>query len=158
MGLTQAEKNFLIVLQKGAMHRSHTQHHIHRFQSTPDCPHTSFKRSSQQKKPLLSTMHCPMRLLMPKCRRFKTQFSYVCPSYCSDWILGVICLGNDSITGLFTEDDLRLLQVWAAQAAGILHTSLLLNELKTDSQALRQALETKQPSGNIIGSSAPMLD
>ena len=50
-------------------------------------------------------------------------------------LLGVIYLGNDSITGLFTEDDLRLLQVWAAQAAGILHTSLLLNELKTDNQA-----------------------
>ena len=59
-------------------------------------------------------------------------------------LLGVIYLGNDSITGLFTEDDLRLLQVWAAQAAGILHT-FLLNELETDNKALVK-LEAQQPS------------
>ena len=36
-------------------------------------------------------------------------------------MLGVIYLGNDSITGLFSEDDLRLLKIWAAQAADPTH-------------------------------------
>ena len=69
----------------------------------------------------------------------KTQFDVF--SDCTNQLLGVIYLGNDSITGLFTEMVASASSL-AAQTAGILHTSLLLNELKTDNQALRQALET----------------
>ena len=46
-------------------------------------------------------------------------------------LLGVLYLGNDAVTGLFTEGDLALLQVWAAQASVTVHAALLLNQLKT---------------------------
>lgn len=70
-------------------------------------------------------------------------------------LLGVIYLGNDSITGLFTEEDLRLLQIWATQASVLVHTALVLNELKTTNQDLLQQL-TAQHTRKIIGSSTPM--
>ena len=71
-------------------------------------------------------------------------------------LLGVIYLGNDAITGLFVDDDLRLLQIWAAQASILVHTALLLNELKSTNANLRSQLNAIKKSGNIIGSSIPM--
>jgi transcriptional regulator with GAF, ATPase, and Fis domain len=70
-------------------------------------------------------------------------------------LLGVLYLGNDAITGLFTEDDLTLLQVWAAQASVTVHAALLLNQLKTTNRNLREQLR-RTSQGNIIGSSPGM--
>lgn len=70
-------------------------------------------------------------------------------------LLGVIYLGNDSITDLFTERDLALLRVYASQAALVTHTALLLNHLKLDNQNLRTRL-TQSAQGGIIGSSPAM--
>ncbi|MFN9954406.1 MAG: GAF domain-containing protein, partial [bacterium] len=55
-------------------------------------------------------------------------------------LLGVLYLGNDAVTGLFTEGDLELLQVWASQASLAVHASLLLNELKSSNRNLREQL------------------
>ena len=70
-------------------------------------------------------------------------------------LLGVLYLGNDAVTGLFTESDLAMLQVWATQASMIVHAALLLNELKTSNRNLRAQLR-RSSQGDIIGSSAPM--
>jgi transcriptional regulator with PAS, ATPase and Fis domain len=70
-------------------------------------------------------------------------------------LLGVLYLGNDAITGLFTEQDLSLLQVWAAQASVTVHAALLLNQLKTTNRNLREQLR-RTSQGDIIGTSAPM--
>ncbi|MGK0346834.1 MAG: transcriptional regulator with GAF, ATPase, and Fis domain [Myxococcota bacterium] len=70
-------------------------------------------------------------------------------------LLGVIYLGNDSVTDLFTERDLALLRVYASQAALVTHTALLLNQLKLDNQSLRTRL-TQSAQGGIIGNSAGM--
>ncbi len=70
-------------------------------------------------------------------------------------LLGVLYLGNDAITGLFTESDLQMLQVWATQASMVVHTALLLNELKTTNRNLRAQLR-RSAHGEIIGTSAPM--
>jgi transcriptional regulator with GAF, ATPase, and Fis domain len=70
-------------------------------------------------------------------------------------LLGVLYLGNDAVTGLFTEADLSLLQVWAAQASLTVHAALLLNQLKTTNQNLREQLR-RTSQGDIIGSSQPM--
>ena len=70
-------------------------------------------------------------------------------------LLGVLYLGNDAVTGLFTEDDLSLLQIWAAQASVTVHAALLLNQLKTTNRNLREQLR-RSSQGNIIGTSAPM--
>jgi transcriptional regulator with GAF, ATPase, and Fis domain len=70
-------------------------------------------------------------------------------------LLGVLYLGNDAITGLFTEKDLALLQVWASQASLAVHAALLLNELKVSNRNLREQLR-RRSQGNIVGSSRKM--
>ena len=70
-------------------------------------------------------------------------------------LLGVLYLGNDAITGLFTERDLALLRVWASQASLAVHAALLLNELKISNRNLRERLRSKS-QGAIVGSSRPM--
>ena len=70
-------------------------------------------------------------------------------------LLGVLYLGNDAITGLFTESDLELLQVWASQASLAVHAALLLNELKSTNRNLREQLR-RSSQGDIVGSSRPM--
>ena len=159
VGLTQAEKGFLIVLQHGDYSVAAT-HNIASTDSTQlGLSDTIIQKVVSTKEPLVinnalsNTNYSNAQSVVD----LKLSSVMCVPLIVRTELLGVIYLGNDSITGLFTEDDLRLLQVWAAQAAGILHTSLLLNELKTDNKALRQALEAQQPSGNMIGSSQPML-
>ena len=69
-------------------------------------------------------------------------------------LLGVIYLGNDAITGLFTDRDLTLLRIYASQAALVVSNALLLNQLQVDNQELRKKLETGD--GEVVGQSAPM--
>jgi len=70
-------------------------------------------------------------------------------------MLGMLYLGNDAITGLFTESDLALIQVWASHASMIVHTALMLNELKVSNRNLREQLR-RTGQGDIIGSSSVM--
>jgi transcriptional regulator with PAS, ATPase and Fis domain len=70
-------------------------------------------------------------------------------------LLGVLYLGNDAVTGLFTQSDLDLLQVWAGQASMVLHAALLLDDLKITNRNLREQLK-KNSQGAIVGSCAPM--
>ena len=72
-------------------------------------------------------------------------------------LLGVLYLGNDAVTGLFTEGDLAQLQIWATQASLIVHTALLLNELKVSNRNLREQLR-RAGQGAMIGSCAPMKE
>jgi len=70
-------------------------------------------------------------------------------------LLGVLYLGNDSITALFTEDQLKLLEVFASQASMIVHNALMLNELKVSNRNLRDQLRSAS-QGDMIGSCAEM--
>ncbi len=70
-------------------------------------------------------------------------------------LIGVLYLGNDAITGLFTERDLSQLQVWASQASLAVHAALLLSELKSSNRNLREQLR-RSGQGSIVGSSRPM--
>ncbi|MBN2799703.1 MAG: sigma 54-interacting transcriptional regulator [Deltaproteobacteria bacterium] len=70
-------------------------------------------------------------------------------------LLGVIYLGNDSITDLFTERDLAMLKIYAAQASLMVHHALLLNQLKLDNRNLRDQLKASS-QGEILGNCPPM--
>ncbi len=72
-------------------------------------------------------------------------------------LLGVLYLGNDAVTGLFTEDDLAILQVWASQASMVMHAAIMLNELKVTNRNLREALR-RRAQGSMIGSSRAMRE
>src|SRR5205823_1916037 len=70
-------------------------------------------------------------------------------------LLGLIYVGNDSIRDLFQVTTLRVLTVFASQAALIVANALLLNELRVDNKLLNERLEA-QRFGEIVGTSPPM--
>jgi transcriptional regulator with GAF, ATPase, and Fis domain len=70
-------------------------------------------------------------------------------------LLGLIYVGNDSIRDLFQEETLRVLTVFASQAALIVSNALLLNELRHDNKRLHDRLEQYR-FGEIVGTSPPM--
>ncbi len=72
-------------------------------------------------------------------------------------LLGLIYVGNDSITSLFATDTMRALTVFSAQASLIVSNALLLNTLKLDNKALSNRLESIR-FGEIIGTSKTMTE
>jgi transcriptional regulator with GAF, ATPase, and Fis domain len=70
---------------------------------------------------------------------------------------GVLYLGNDSVVSLFDEKDLEVLTVFAAQASLIVQHALLLQGLRRENEALRQAVEQNR-FGEIIGAGASMRE
>jgi len=70
-------------------------------------------------------------------------------------LLGVLYLGNDSITNLFTQRDLQVLKLYAAQASLILHHALMLNQLRLANRNLRNRLKAAF-QGEMIGNCAAM--
>jgi transcriptional regulator with GAF, ATPase, and Fis domain len=72
-------------------------------------------------------------------------------------VFGVIYLGNDSVVSLFDERALEVLQVFSAQASLLLQNALLLDSLRRENVALREAVSTKQ-YGELIGTGASMRE
>jgi transcriptional regulator with GAF, ATPase, and Fis domain len=72
-------------------------------------------------------------------------------------LLGVLYVGNDSVTQLFDESHLEVLTIFAAQASLIIRNALLVNELKLDNKLLSEQLEAMR-FGDIIGSCAAMQE
>ncbi len=70
-------------------------------------------------------------------------------------LLGVIYLGNDKITDLFTKRDLQLLKVYAAQAAIIMNSAMQMNQLRLDNRNLRDRLRSAS-QGKMLGNDAGM--
>lgn len=70
-------------------------------------------------------------------------------------VIGLIYLGNDRFAHRFGERALELLKIWAAQGSLILSNALLMNELETDNETLREVMDT-QHFGGLIGTSAAM--
>jgi len=70
-------------------------------------------------------------------------------------LLGLIYVGNDSIRDLFQESTLRVLTVFASQAALIVANAMHLDELRVDNKRLSERLEQHR-FGEIVGTSQPM--
>ncbi len=74
-----------------------------------------------------------------------------------DELLGAIYLGNDRHAHLFTQADLTFLEIYAGQAALLVHHALLLNQLQLDNTELREQLAASQQSRSI-GASPSMVE
>jgi transcriptional regulator with GAF, ATPase, and Fis domain len=72
-------------------------------------------------------------------------------------LLGLIYVGNDNVVSLFEESSLDVLTIFAAQAALILQNALLLDQLTTDRNRIKEQLKEKQ-FGDIIGSCPSLVD
>ena len=67
----------------------------------------------------------------------------------------MLYLANDSVTDLFTERDLAVLQVFSAQAGLVVYHALQLNQLRLDNRNLRSQLQ-QASQGEMIGTCPPM--
>ncbi len=72
-------------------------------------------------------------------------------------LIGLIYVGNDSVTGLFENRTLDLLSIFAAQASILVQNALLLNELRVRNKSLSEELH-KQRFGEIVGASPVMCE
>ncbi|MFT3916104.1 MAG: sigma 54-interacting transcriptional regulator [Anaeromyxobacteraceae bacterium] len=72
-------------------------------------------------------------------------------------VFGVIYLGNDNVVSLFDERALEVLTVFAAQASLLASNALLLDALRRENVALREAVQTKQ-YGDLVGTGPSMRE
>jgi len=72
-------------------------------------------------------------------------------------VFGVIYLGNDNVVSLFDDRALEALTVLAAQASLLLQNALLVDSLRRENVALREAVSSKQ-YGDLIGAGASMRE
>ncbi len=72
-------------------------------------------------------------------------------------VFGVIYLGNDDVVSLFDERALEPLTVFAAQASLLVQNALLLDSLRRENVALREAITTRR-YGDLVGSGASMRE
>jgi transcriptional regulator with GAF, ATPase, and Fis domain len=72
-------------------------------------------------------------------------------------VFGVIYLGNDDVVSLFDQRALDVLTVFTAQASLLVQNALLLDSLRRENVALREAVTTRQ-YGDLVGSGASMRE
>jgi transcriptional regulator with GAF, ATPase, and Fis domain len=72
-------------------------------------------------------------------------------------VFGVIYLGNDNVVSLFDDRALEILTVFAAQASLLVQNAMLLDSLRRENVALKEAVATKQ-YGELIGAGASMRE
>ncbi|OGQ80949.1 MAG: Fis family transcriptional regulator [Deltaproteobacteria bacterium RIFOXYA12_FULL_58_15] len=72
-------------------------------------------------------------------------------------LLGIIYLGSNKIVNLFDPAMLEAVTVFASQASLLIRNAMLLNTLRADNEALRQAVDSKH-FGDIIGASEHMQE
>ncbi len=154
VGLTRAEKGFVIVLQDGQRHLA-ASHNVGE-------EHLDLSRISdsivdhvvRHRQPLVVSDALHDRAFATSKSVVDLRLSSVLcvPLIYREDLLGVIYLGNDNVADLFTERDLSLLEVFASQAAILVHTALLLNELQTTNRNLRDQLR-RSAQGEMVGSS-----
>ncbi len=157
--VTGAEKGFLIVLRDGERHLA-ASHNVGK--ETLDLTRVSdsiVERVLRDRKSVIvsdamrDTEFASARSVM----ELKLSSVMCVPLAYRNEMLGVLYLGNDNVRNLFAQTDLALLEVFAAQAAVILHAAIRLDELVLANKNLRDQLRTTG-QGGIIGASAPMKD
>jgi transcriptional regulator with GAF, ATPase, and Fis domain len=157
VGLTEAEKGFVIVLKNGERHLA-AAHNVR--DETMDLSRVSdsiIDQVIEHRRPLIVSDAMSDRKFGRSRSVVDLKLSSVMcvPLMFRNDLLGVLYLGNDAITGLFTTSDLSTLQIWAAQASVTVHAALMLDELKITNRNLREQLR-RSSQGDMIGNSSGM--
>jgi transcriptional regulator with GAF, ATPase, and Fis domain len=157
VGLTEAEKGFVIVLKNGERHLA-AAHNVR--DETMDLSRVSdsiIDQVIEHRRPLIVSDAMSDRKFGRSRSVVDLKLSSVMcvPLMFRNDLLGVLYLGNDAITGLFTTSDLSTLQIWAAQASVTVHAALMLDELKVTNRNLREQLR-RSSQGDMIGNSSGM--
>ncbi len=155
--LTGSEKGFVIVMQDGGQHMAASHNVDDQASEVARISDSIVERVVQTRKPLIvsDAMHDAQFSRAKSVVDLRLSSVMCVPLRYRDDLLGCIYLGNDSVSDLFTRRDLDLLQVFASQASMLVHTALMLNELKTSNRNLRSQLR-KSGQGEMIGSCEPI--
>ncbi len=155
--LTRAEKGFVIVLQDGERHLAAVHNVGPETLDLSRVSDTIVEQVVRNRQPLIVSDAMSDRTFGRSRSVVDLKLSSVMcvPLLYRNDLLGLLYLGNDAITGLFTDTDLQMLQIWATQASMVVHTALLLNELKSTNRNLRAQLR-RSAHGEIVGTSPPM--
>ena len=159
VAVSGAEKGFLIVLRDGERHLA-ASHNVGK--ETLDLSRVSdsiVDRVLRERKSLIvsDAMRDAEFASARSVMELKLSSVMCVPLAYRNEMLGVLYLGNDNVRNLFAQGDLVLLEVFAAQAAVILHAAIRLDELVLANKNLRDHLRNAG-QGGIIGSSAPMRE
>jgi transcriptional regulator with GAF, ATPase, and Fis domain len=155
--LTGAEKGFVILMQDGQRNLAASHNVDDEKSAVARISDSIVERVVQTRKPLIvsDAMHDAQFARAKSVVDLRLSSVMCVPMLYRDDLLGCLYLGNDRVTDLFTKRDLDLLHVFASQASLLVHTALMLNELKTTNRNLRQQLR-KSSQGEMIGSSEPV--
>jgi transcriptional regulator with GAF, ATPase, and Fis domain len=155
--LTGAEKGFVIVMQDGDRHLAAAHNVANETLDITRVSDSIVNQVVEHLQPLIvSDAGSDSRFARAKSVVDLKLSSVMCvPLIYRKDLLGVLYLGNDSVTDLFTERDLALLKVYAAQASIIVYHALQLNQLRLDNRNLRSQLQAAS-QGEMIGTCPPM--
>jgi transcriptional regulator with GAF, ATPase, and Fis domain len=159
--VTHAGKGFLILLQDGEP-RVTVARNLQQ-QNLPDAvAHLSdsiLQKVIETRKPLIVSDALNDTMFSSAQSVMNLQLASVmcAPLIAQGQLLGVLYVGNDNVRSLFEESSLDVLTIFAGQASLILQNALLLDQLKTDRDALAEQLQEKK-FGDIIGSCPSLLE
>ncbi len=88
---------------------------------------------------------------------FKLTSVMCVPLLAQGQLYGVIYVGNNSVVNAFDDESLKILSVFAGQAALIVKNAILINKLNLEADDLRSRLQQAR-FGNIIGNCTGMQD
>ncbi len=157
VGLTGAEKGFVIVFQDGEKHLAASHNVENRRLDMTRVSDTIIDQVVQAREGVIvSNALDDERFGKAKSVVDLRLSSVMCvPLIYGNDLLGVIYLGNDQIRNLFDDQDLQVLKVYASQASLVVYHALMLNQLRLDNKNLRNRL--KQASqGEMIGTCPEM--
>jgi transcriptional regulator with GAF, ATPase, and Fis domain len=155
--LTNAEKGFIIVLQDGARHLAASHNVANEHLDISKVSDSIVNQVVEHLKPVIvSDAMRDSRFGRAKSVVDLKLSSVMCvPLIYRKDLIGVIYVGNDQVTDLFTKRDLSLLKIYAAQASIIIFHALTLNQLRLDNRNLRTQLQNTS-QGEMIGTCPPM--
>lgn len=157
--LTRAEKGFVIVMQNGERHVAARHNVDAEGDGSGPAPLSDsiIDQVAEHLKPIiLSDAMADRRFGKAKSVVDLKLSSVMCvPLIYRRDLLGVIYLGNDSITDLFTHQTLAMLKLYASQASLIVYHALQLNQLELDNRNLRTRLHASS-QGELIGTHTSM--
>ncbi|MCS6798011.1 MAG: sigma 54-interacting transcriptional regulator [Myxococcota bacterium] len=159
--VTGAQKGFVILFRDGVPHIS-VARNVQQQNLLADLSQLSdsiLRHVVETQRPLIvsDALHDTMFRSSESVMNLKLCSVMCAPLIARGQLLGVIYVGNDDVRSLFEQTSLEVMTVFAAQGALVLQNALLLDELRSDRDALADRLESRK-FGEIVGTSPALVE